>query len=627
MASMLTKKPLTTLKWVSILLAMQVIYLILELAFNARLVDSVMVADAQYFEHLAYLGRLLSGAGCTLLGFSLLRKWQAKSTSLRVAAHALTAAIAFPAVYYGQEMIIDALVDSSSAEQRVHAQYIALLKRGLASNTVVFKDVEFTPEDLERPQAKTFINTIGFAVFFAPDYIQSVAENSDQILTRLAYRQANEQLPTAYGKYLQARDKIHDLSVRYNDANAKLEEQSQAVAPQAQAIWLDTYNELEKQWESIRTDSNSHKLKDAFDQLYDRLDIYFTARNRCTGSLSSLCLKKVNQEYHKTVDPLFDRVVEPDYWCKPLPMQKSTVMQGTQFVEIEQSGQLDCSSKHLDFIQTRFLNLYGLSSFGYENFEMFLASEEVANKLRARLAEQDINMPESYRLRDPKGFILGIESELTRHLEAAFLEKTKEQFGVAIKPRLSTEAFLKHPLVQTPIREALELDSNSAPVAFDLSERAFHEQVLVPNLEKKLALEREKLLARTEFFADGKPYAEEGKMAVRSVLVPPIAMGLSLFFGLLNLGGLTATLLSRSRLPAPAVKLCKLAFLVAVLVVPLALPSEIARTESLQKVVVETQTVLGPGRYYVSWLTSLQPLVHPLGASLANVFGLFRYQP
>ncbi len=613
---------LAVFRWATVIVILQALYLVFELAFNARLVDSVVVADTSYFEYLAHIGRILSGAGCTLVGFSLLRKWNTQSTRLRIGAHCLVAIVAFPLVYHGQEMIINVLVDNSSAEQRVHAQYIALLKRGLASNAVVFKDVEFTPEDIERPAAKTFINTIGFAVFFAPEYIQSVAENSDQILRHLAIRQSNDELPDAYAKYLQAYDEVTTLSARYNEANLEFEEKAKAFAPQAREIWREVFVELQEKWEQVRTDSQHAVLQDGLDQLYDRLDLYFIARGRCTGRLTELCLHKVNQEYEAAVRSSFGKPVAAEYWCKPLQSQTSRVLQGSKFVEVQHGGGLDCSSRNRDFIQAQYLKLNDVSSIGYDSFEAFMASAEVAREVRERLAKQDILMPDNYRL-SYESFVTGVESELTRQLKNAFSESALQQFGVAIAPRLSTEAFLRHPVVQAPFKSALELDSMAEPVAINLSQRAFRDDILIPRLQGLLAKERARLLAKTAFFADGEPYAEDGKVYVRSVLVPPVAMGLSLFFGLLNLASLGAALLSKARLPSVAVSLGKLTFVLVLVFGPLLVSSPIAQTEPFQKIVDETQASLGMGRYYVVWLTSLQPLVHPLGAGLANALHLF----
>lgn len=615
------------LHWGIILISLQIVYLVLELIFNARLVDSVTAATPDYFEYLAHVGRVLSGAGCTLLVFGLLRKWRTESPVLRVGVHLLGAALAFPIVYHGQEMVVEALVDSSTAEQRVHAQYIALLKRGLATNAVVFKDVEFTPEDIERPEAKTFINTIGFAVFFAPDYIQHIAENSDQILNHLSSRQASELLPDAYAGYMEARHDIAALSEKYNEANLEFEKGAQGAAQQAQQIWAETYATLQKQWAQFQQEDKSAELQDGLDRLQDRLEIYFIARSRCTGRRAEACLNKVNKEYDAAVSALLGKTVAPEYWCKPIAAKSGTVLQGAQFVEVKQGARIDCNARHSDYIEARYLELHGLSSMGYDSFESFMASAEVAQEVRGRLAEQGIPMPESYRLRSYEGFIKGLEYELTKKLAESFSASASEEFGVAIPPRLTTQDFLQHEAVQQPLREALGLGASAMPVAIDLSQRAFRDEILVPQIERNLAKERARLLAVTEFFADGEPYAEEGKNYVRSILIPPIAMGLSLLFGLLNMATLGAALLTRSSLPKAAASISKLIFVLLVVIGPLLVSSKIAESEPFQKIVNETQESLGAGRYYVVWLTSLQPVVYPLGAVLGDIFPVFEAQP
>lgn len=615
---------LTVLRWAAVIVVLQILYLVMELAFNARLVDSITVADTSYFEYLAHVGRVLSGAGCTLVGFSLLRKWNTRSMHLWVSAHFMLAIMIFPAVYYGQEMIINKLVKSSTAEQRAHAQYIALLKRGLANNAVVFKDIEFTPEDIERPEAKTFINTIGFAVFFAPDFIQSVAESSDQILRHLAIRQSTDNLPDAYKNYLDARVEIEKLSVLYNEANTAFEEKAKTARLQAREIWSEVFVGLQEKWEHVRSDPRREELKYEFENLYNGLELYAINKKACTENVREIFQAKCMQELNKTYAAAASKPVPPEYWCKPLPVKNSWVSRNSKLVKIDHAEEFDCTNR--DFIQTQFLKLQGVSALEYESFEAFMASGEVAHEIRESLAKQGINMPEKYRIVSHEGFVKGVEFELTKKLTAAFSESSIKEFGVAIPPRLSSKDFIQHAVVQNPLRKALGLDASAGPVAVDLSQRAFLDEILVPRLQVELSKERARLLAKTAFFADGEPYAEDGKVYVRSVLVPPVAMGLSLFFGLLNLASLGATLLSKLKLSAIAVSLCKLGFVLVLVLGPLIISSQIAQTEPFQRIVDETQASLGAGRYFVVWLTSLQPLVYPLGSGLADLFNLFEYQ-
>ncbi|MBS9405450.1 hypothetical protein KG088_17740 [Halomonas sp. TRM85114] len=612
--------------WGVMLIGLQCLYLIFELSFKARLVDSVVVADPDYFEYLSHVGRLLSGAGCTLLVFSLLRKWKTNNQAARISGHLVAAFIAFPTVYYGQEAIINSLVEKSSAEQRMHAQHISLLKRGLATNVVVFKDIEFAPEDIERPEARTFINTIGFSVFFAPAYIDSVVENSDPILKQLAKHQANERLPEVYAEYLEARERVSGLSHQYNEANQNYYRQADEIEETARGIWRDAYLELQAQWEEKDRGNQGDSLREGFDRLYDRLELYFIARARCDGFGQKACLQHVNQEYNEQVKSSFGQQVAPEYWCKPVQTRETHVMQGGQFVEKQLGGGYDCSARHRTYIRDQFLKLQGVSSFQYATFKDFVASAEVAAEVRSQLAEKDIRMPANYRLRDHESFINGVESELIRQLKQRFIDQAKSRFDAAIPPELGTEAFIAHPGVQLPLKEALGVESRTTPVPLNLSEKAFRDTILVARIEQSLAAERARLMVKTAYYADGEPYAEDGKLYVRSVLIPPVAMGLSLFFGLLNLVSLLAISFNKFGMGHRAAATGRYVLLAIIIVLPIAFSSQIAQTAPFQRIVEETQESLGWGRYLVVWLTSLQPAIYPIGDAFADTLGLFDSQ-
>jgi hypothetical protein len=607
--------------WAVFLIGLQCLYVILEFAFNARLVDSVLVADRSYFDHLSHVGRLLSGAGCTLFIFSLLKKWKGASKKEFIISHIVAALVAFPLVYYGQEEIINSLVDKSSPEQRQHAQHIALLKRGLASNVVVFKDIEFVPEDIKRPEAKTFINTIGFSVFFTPDYIDAVVKNSDPIIEQLAVHQASKELPDAYEKYVMARKQVSDLSDKYNQANLNYQNQSSKMEKKAQEIWRDVYLELQAQWEDRQKRGISSSLRDGLDLLYDRLEVYFFARKKCGDAVSDACVKRVNKEYRKKVESAFGQDVPPEYWCKPVKIKKTMVMQSGRFVEKISGGDLDCSVENRGFIRDQYLRIHGITSFGYQSFRDFMASTEVATGLRKKLGEKNINMPDSYRLKNHESFINGVKSELVDQLKEKFIDQSESQFNVSLPPGLDTEAFLEHPVVQFPLKDALGIDRQAEPVPLNLSERSFRDLILTPSVKNALAAERGRLMAKTAYYADGEPYAEEGKNIVRSVLVPPVAMGLSLLFGLLNLISLLFIPLSKSGINKRLVVLCRFSIVAIIIFGPMVFSSKIAKTAPFQRIVEESQESLGWGSDFVVWVTSLQPVVYPVGNLFADALG------
>ena len=607
--------------WAVILIGLQCLYLVLEFSFNARLVDSVLVADTGYFDHLSHVGRLLSGAGCTLLIFSLLKNWKDGNKTIFISAHVAAASIAFPLVYYGQEEIINSLVNKSSAKQRMHAQHIALLKRGLANNVVVFKDIEFVPEDIDRPEAKTFINTIGFSVFFAPGYIDAVVKNSDPIIEQLAKHRANKELPDAYQKYVGAREEVAEISEKYNQANLNYLKQVSKMEKKAQEIWRDVYLGIQDQWEERQKGKISSSLRDGFDLLYDRLEVYFIAREKCGDFGGERCLRRVNKEYSEKIESSFGEIVPPEYWCKPVEIKKTVVMQAGRFVEKIRGGNLDCSIANRSFIRDQYLRMHGVTSFDYASFRGFMASAEVAAGLRKKLGEQGIDVPDSYRLKNHESFINGVKAELVAQLKERFIDQAESQFNVSLPPGLDAAAFLEHPVVQFPLKDALGIERQAEPVPLNLSEKSFRDLILVPRIKSALAVERGRLMAKTAYYADGEPYAEEGKNFVRSVLIPPVAMGLSLLFGLLNFISLLFVPLARSGMNQRLVVVCRYSIVAIIIFGPVVFSSKIANTAPFQRIVEESQDSLGWGSHFVVWVTSLQPVVYPVGNFFADAMG------
>jgi len=612
--------------WVWLLLCAQLVYLLAELSFNARLVDSIMVPDASYFDHLSFIGRCISGVGCTLLFYAAYRYKAARPWWKTTALFLLTAIIAFPAMFFGQEKLINHFVNQSSAEQRMHAQYLTLLKKGLANNAVVLKGIDYKKEDLERPAIKTFISNLGFMVFFTPDYIQTVMRNSDQILEHIARQKANKELDNSYPAYLDARKDIEKNMTSYNKANKDYVEKLNQVPQQAENIWRDIFVSLQDQWKDIQKQSNRDATEDSLDALIDGLEQYRLGKQSCQQRRfgHEKCLNKVETVYQQKMQSNFERNVSAEYWCKRIIGKMGYVMQGNSYVQKMQPDRFECSNQSRSFLRQKMLKLKGKEGTYFESWEAFVSSKSVADKVREKLKAKDINMPENYRIHGRDSFIRGVTSELSRQLKEGFIKQAKDDLGTPVAPMLAQQAFLELPLIQKPLKQALHLDDQHAPVSLNLSEVQFRDQVLMPIITKELEKERAELLASSEQFADGATKEADGKQYVRSILIPPVAMGFSMFFALLNLAAVVAGASLLAGASRNIVNTVRLGFIVAIVVLPLLFAGEIAQTRTFQTIEQQTSKALGPiGSGFISWLGNLQPVVYPIGHVIANGLNLF----
>ena len=271
------------------------------------------------------------------------------------------------------------------------------------------------------------------------------------------------------------------------------------------------------------------------------------------------------------------------------------------------------------------LKLKGIDDKYFDSWEEFVASEAVAEGVRKKLKVNDIIMPEGYRIRSRNTFIRGVVSELSRHLKEAFLQHSKSDFGEPVLPMLGQKAFLELPLIQIPLKKAFKLSDDQAPVLLNLSEAQFRDQVLMPVITKELEKQRTGLLASAIQFLDGAEKEAIGKQYVRSVLVPPIAMGFSMFFALWNLTKVASSIWQLRGKSEKHAIFFQGGFLILVVVIPLFVFSgEIAQTKTFQSIESETSKAIGPlGSGFIIWLSNLQPIVYPLGHFLADSLNIF----
>lgn len=117
-------------------------YLAMELWFNVLVVDVAAAPPAERtaaLEWLEPLGRLLGGLGCTLL--------LARAFGGHARATFAAAALSFPLMWFGQQWLLESLVDASSPAERRHAYSAMLLSDGVRAGRVAMPGLEATGPD------------------------------------------------------------------------------------------------------------------------------------------------------------------------------------------------------------------------------------------------------------------------------------------------------------------------------------------------------------------------------------------------------------------------------------------------------------------------------------------------
>lgn len=136
-------------------------YLVVELSFNARLLDVVGgAATNAEIDAIEVWGRLISGFALALLGwpFCLRRDWKHfRHPITRLVPLAAWTVLAMVGMYVAQEALIRTLVGRADREQLVEAQHLMLLRAGLDSGVVELPGLDIDRDRLTAADGKAFL--------------------------------------------------------------------------------------------------------------------------------------------------------------------------------------------------------------------------------------------------------------------------------------------------------------------------------------------------------------------------------------------------------------------------------------------------------------------------------------
>ena len=171
----------------------QVVYLAHEIAFNARLIDTPIVEAAG----LEYYGRALAGLGA---GLAL-----AKIAFGRIQMKLLAIACGVVAVivFFGQRMVLDGLVLSTTSEERAAAQELMHFSGAFRYGKANLPDL---PEAICESQARrrAYIALFALTSWHNPTHLAQIRADRDRIAQALHGQAALDQVDTAYEKYVAA---------------------------------------------------------------------------------------------------------------------------------------------------------------------------------------------------------------------------------------------------------------------------------------------------------------------------------------------------------------------------------------------------------------------------------------
>ncbi|WP_025823055.1 carboxypeptidase-like regulatory domain-containing protein [Shewanella marina] len=654
-----------------ILFILSAVYLIPEAVFNAKLVSVAGGGGSSHEElHLVELfGRTISGIGVSLLVLDMLLKGALVRTKLRTfMCSLLIVALVWPTVFFGQKLLVDKLlVDPSTPTQRQEAFFASMLRSGLAINAVKISGLPYNSAHAALPAEMTFLALMGGLVYANSEFIDHVEKQQQAIVGNYITNRAGLEFPKHYAQYQQLRDQVNEAWTQYQGGVKKYNAAIASSPSRADKAWQQVENEIASGWKKYqqaeksylaRAESRAQKIApqiyDAFEDKNRCIDRYQkTSKQRGNPERLRSCIRNVEEDYARILKR-YDLPFKPmDFWLireegrirgetsikeSILTLGLSALLAGIEIAAGDAGEQVvkmvftnkvsHYTPKILALYQAQFKRETGYPM-GINSMLAFRHHEVTSAKVRKSLAQKDIILGKSWHITDYNQFEKAVATKVRKEANRQWQQQTAAQ-GLVAKPNLNFNQFQRLDSIQNRIKAKMGERYYVNPVLATWNNKQFYQHVIVPNINKERDYWLAYLDASLAQFADGGPLAEDGKSALRSVLVPPISMSISLLL----------VILTALKLPIKFWQVVKpseshshkwlngavsFGLIIAVLLVPVTvLNSKFTEETSttgyfFDKVSENSSPVVS---YALTWVIHTQPLVQPIGYAIDNQLGI-----
>ncbi|MGF1826464.1 hypothetical protein L4D17_21375 [Vibrio splendidus] len=654
-------------KWFAIILfVMSLCYLIPEVVFNAKLVEVAGGGnvDDQTLHLVELFGRTLSGIGVTLLIADLLLKGRLVSSVPRaIMSFFLVALVVWPTVFFGQKLLIDKfLVEPSTPQQRQEAFFASILRSSLAANVVQISGLPYDSKHATSPTEMTFLAMMGGLVYANDEFIHHVDDKKRQILNRYIENKANSQFDEYFNDYTSMRSEVLSSYKQYQAGVDKYNKNVRQVLSRANEAWEDVETQIAQGWKDYRNAEKAYlaraeaRAQKVAPKIYD----HFEDRNRCIdryGGKSSKrdrlnrCITDEDKQYAKTLKSAGIPYQEMDYWLKremrrtkgetslsetAMTLGLSAVLAGLE-IATGDAGKQDIRevfTNEVAHYTPRILVLWKGKferetgyPMGISGIKQFRNHSVTAQKVRSRAAKKGINLKKSWRISHITAFKNTVKTQARKKIDQKWDDEMASR-GMDMKPNLSWKSFQTHPQIQARILESMSERNYVKPMMADWNNKQFYTKVVKVNIKRETQYWLRYIESVRSQFEDGAPLAENGKSALRSIIVPPISMSLSLLLVLLTVVKLPFKFWALidydkdfendqnpwEKYVSPALSAL---LIIAMFAVPLLVGnSKFTEEKSTTSYFLDQfdETVSPVGSIALKWVLHTQPIVQPIGA-------------
>jgi len=598
-------------------IALNILYLIIELSFNAYLLDiSASMSALTDLDHLELYGRSISAAGATLLFWRLLIPYKKNlSVSKTLFKFLLISIIVYPTVFLGQKKLIDYMVDSSTAEMRRSAEVLNVLKFGIAHGFVEIDELTLDDLTLETAEGKMFVVLAGLLIYSTNDELKKIDNQLNVIAQYATTTQEMQNTQSSYRDYQYASLKIIEKYRQYAQIVEDYDKQQQCSRKKSISIYQQAIAKALDHWSSYSI--KKLDLEYLYQQKESSLILLINQLNQSLSEChKQQCAKKKSVRIIASINQLLGAQSNWLHWCD----------EDAEKTIVHCSSDANVVAYKLQKITERYL----VQQFGFERYYTnkldFMQSREFYDLFLLSLEKNDVPLSSELPLTQHSLIIDEINLHISQFLKQQYQVKMIALMGIDVRPRLSMGQFTLLPDMQKLYQKALGV-LYKQPLPIAMSRQMFLKKMVQPLYQQQQAFLSNKLTSDSSWYEQGAPYAESGKSSLRKLVVPPVAIAMSLVFGILNLISLLLNI-SFLLIKESSIKrwfgfiFLMLAFMLA----PLFKQYVIADQSAFEKLMSYTQKDYAMGIEMAQWIIKVEPMVYSIGNILrVNVLDGFEF--
>ena len=653
--------------WKFGLYAASCVYLIFELAFNGVLtfVAGSGYADKADLDQVETFGRLISSVGISLLIADLFSKKSTIENPRKALVYlCMVTSVVAPTSYYGQKILIDSLfIIPSSSEARQDAYYSQIIKASLASGVIEIEGLPFGQNKDDIPLERTFLSLFGGMLFLNDELLKHIKSNGAAIARNYVTKRSMDRFDEDYSEYKAFKEDLHQKFDTYKKDSIAYWDTRKSVSGKLAELNKRIIKDQDKGWANYQ--SGVERFRNTSEKkakvLAPKLHKYFTDREKCK---SDRCRNRYDKGYLKEAKKHGFNNVPSKYWLVEKEVSTAeqaawttatAVVTGGLSLAISGLSMLlggDAVTKPSEYYSTSDVDHYTKrimqhksqafkdKSGGYEHdinsriqFNMHPATSK--NTVTS-LKKQGLNVPSSWKIGDDQALGKALSKKINKDTDSKWKASIKSMGLEGLPPGLDFDRFQRSKQIQNEIQKTMG-DYYVKPTLATWNNKQFLKRVVNINIERNVKKIQKKIQSSTKSFGDGQPLATEGKDALRALLIPLIAMIISLALSIMTFGKLIAIPLqfilfggnsSNSNFSILASTLqggFRLSVICLVLYLPFALNGNVYSDNStavsalFKKLEVSTNSVM---TLPLKWLLVVQPLIQPVGHSLNNTLGI-----